>query len=662
MEHELDFEKTEASIRKRQRIIKAVTYVCLILWAAIVLFPFYWMVLTSLKSYGAYNAERIPRFFVWPPTFQNYRDAFTAVPLAGYLANTVIFTVITTALMIAVITLAAYAFARLRFPGRDLLFTLFLSLMMIPSELVVITNFATITGLELRNTFTGLILPSVTSVFYIYLLKENFEQVPEELYRAAKVDGTSDLKYLWKFPGVQRYSGDPGKRLRPGKYPGYDGGGRRNLPAFDSFIPGLPEKSHGGRIERRHQGMKTPAKKWSGLFLELALAAALTLTGCHGSRETSDFAVPETFDEAQSYEITFWAKNDTNKLQTDIYKKAIEDFQKLYPNITVNLRLYTNYGKIYNDVITNISTGTTPNVCITYPDHIATYLTGSKTVVPLDELFSDPEYGLGGSRLKFDGPTQDEIIPQFLKECSFGSYYYAVPYMRSTEACYINKTYVEALGYTLPETLTWDFIWEVSEAAAKKDENGIYALNGQDVMIPFIYKSTDNMMIQMLKQKQAGYSTAAGDIQIFNDTTKELLYTIADHVKTGAFSTFKISSYPANFLNAGQCVFAIDSTAGATWMGADAPLSDISEDAFVPFETEVLPIPQFDPENPSMISQGPSICIFNKEDSQEVLASWLFTQFLLSTFGFISYVVVMLATGRAKEIHPTVWHSVSFVQ
>ena len=383
--------------------------------------------------------------------------------------------------------------------------------------------------------------------------------------------------------------------------------------------------------------MKTPAKKWSGLFLELALAAALTLTGCHGSRETSDFAVPETFDEAQSYEITFWAKNDTNKLQTDIYKKAIEDFQKLYPNITVNLRLYTNYGKIYNDVITNISTGTTPNVCITYPDHIATYLTGSKTVVPLDELFSDPEYGLGGSRLKFDGPTQDEIIPQFLKECSFGSYYYAVPYMRSTEACYINKTYVEALGYTLPETLTWDFIWEVSEAAAKKDENGIYALNGQDVMIPFIYKSTDNMMIQMLKQKQAGYSTAAGDIQIFNDTTKELLYTIANHVKTGAFSTFKISSYPANFLNAGQCVFAIDSTAGATWMGADAPLSDISEDAFVPFETEVLPIPQFDPENPSMISQGPSICIFNKEDSQEVLASWLFTQFLLSNEVQIPY-------------------------
>lgn len=372
-------------------------------------------------------------------------------------------------------------------------------------------------------------------------------------------------------------------------------------------------------------------------LLPLALFLPLLLSGCHGSRETADFSVPEAFDETKNYEITFWAKNDTNKLQTDIYKKAIDDFQKLYPNITVQLRLYTNYGKIYNDVITNIATNTTPNVCITYPDHIATYLTGKKTVVPLDDLFSDQGYGLGGDKLRFDSPKKEEIIPQFLSECSFAGHYYAVPYMRSTEACYINKTYVEALGYTLPETLTWDFVWEVSEAAAKKDGNGVYLLNGQEVMIPFIYKSTDNMMIQMLKQRQAGYSNASGDIQIFNDVTREILYTIAEHVKTGAFSTFKISSYPANFLNAGQCVFAIDSTAGATWMGADAPLSDISEDALVQFETEVMAIPQFDPGNPQMISQGPSICIFNKDDPQEVLASWLFAQYLLSNEVQISY-------------------------
>ena len=372
-------------------------------------------------------------------------------------------------------------------------------------------------------------------------------------------------------------------------------------------------------------------------LLAAALLSAALLSGCHGQREQAAFTVPEGFDTSKNYEITFWAKNDTNVRQTDIYKQAIADFQELYPNITVNLRLYTDYGKIYNDVITNISTGTTPNVCITYPDHIATYLTGDNVVVPLDDLFSDPAYGLGGSEVRFDSPAQSEIIPQFLEECRIGGYYYAVPYMRSTEACYINKDYVEALGYTLPETLTWDFIWEVSEAAAAKNADGTFALNGQEVLLPFIYKSTDNMMIQMLKQKGAGYSTASGEIQIFNDTTTELLYTIAEHTESGAFSTFKISGYPANFLNAGQCVFAIDSTAGATWMGSDAPLIDIAEENIVDFETAVMPVPQFDPENPQMISQGPSICIFNKEDPQEVLASWLFTQFLLTNEVQIAY-------------------------
>ena len=371
--------------------------------------------------------------------------------------------------------------------------------------------------------------------------------------------------------------------------------------------------------------------------LLLALCLLLTMCGCHGAGDRAEFQVPENFDESQHYEISFWAKNDTNKTQTDIYRKAIEDFQALYPNITVNLRLYTDYGKIYNDVITNIATGTTPNVCITYPDHIATYMTGANTVVPLDGLMADPKYGLGGSEVKFDGPTAEEMIPKFLDECVIGGTQYALPYMRSTEACYINKTYVERLGYTLPEQLTWDFIYEVSAKAMEKDADGNFKLNGQKVMIPFIYKSTDNMMIQMLHQKGAGYSTPEGEILLFNDTAKELLYTIADQVKLGAFSTFKISSYPANFLNAGQCLFAIDSTAGATWIGSYAPLSDISPDKFVEFETVVMPIPQFNPENPSMISQGPSVCIFNKPDSGEVLASWLFAQYLLTSDVQIAY-------------------------
>ena len=375
---------------------------------------------------------------------------------------------------------------------------------------------------------------------------------------------------------------------------------------------------------------------------KLALVCALgglslSLTGCHGSKGLPEFTVPEEFDTSRNYEITFWAKNDTNKTQTEIYKKAIADFEALYPNITVNLNLYTDYGKIYNDVITNISTNTTPNVCITYPDHIATYLTGQNTVVPLDDLFADEKYGLGGTQLAYDGPAREEVIPQFLNECSIDGHYYAVPYMRSTEACYVNKTYVENLGYTLPDVLTWDFIWEVSEAATAQNADGTYVVNGQNVLIPFIYKSTDNMMIQMLKQKNAGYSTADGSIELFNDTTTDLLYDIAGHVKSGAFSTFKISGYPANFLNAGQCIFAIDSTAGATWMGTDAPLSDISEDSLVQFKTAVRMIPQFDPEHPEMISQGPSVCVFNKSDSQEVLASWLFAQYLLTNDVQIAY-------------------------
>jgi len=369
----------------------------------------------------------------------------------------------------------------------------------------------------------------------------------------------------------------------------------------------------------------------------LLFAMLLTLTGCHGSQEAKVFEIPETFDTSRAFEISFWAKNDTNMTQVNIYKDAIADFEALYPNITVNLRLYTDYGKIYNDVITNIATDTTPNVCITYPDHIATYLTGADTVVPLDDLFDHPRYGLGGSEVLFDGPTKSEIIPQFLNECAFGGYYYAIPYMRSTEACYINKTYVEMLGYTIPEQLTWDFVWEVSEAAMAQDAEGNFLVNGQKVLIPFMYKSTDNMMIQMLQQLGAPYSTSLGEIQIFHDTTRQILRTIAEHSVTKAFNTFKSSGYPANFLNAGQCIFAIDSTAGATWMGSNAPLVDIAEEKLVQFETVVMPIPQFDPANPKMISQGPSMCVFNKDDPQEVLASWLFAQYMLTNEVQIAY-------------------------
>lgn len=193
-----DYDKIEKHAKTVKLIRNVLIYSLLILWAVIVLFPFYWMLLTSVKSYGSYNAEYIPKFFTLSPTLKNYADAFLTVSLGRYLLNTLIFTVSTTAIMLVVIMLAAFAFARLEFPGKNLVFTLFLSLMMIPNELVVITNFVTITNAGMRNSFLGLILPSVTSVFYIYLLKENFAQIPDELYYAAKVDGTPDLRYLTK--------------------------------------------------------------------------------------------------------------------------------------------------------------------------------------------------------------------------------------------------------------------------------------------------------------------------------------------------------------------------------------------------------------------------------------------------------------------------------
>ena len=191
-----DFDRIERASRARKTAVRTITYILLTFWAVMVLFPYYWMLLTSIKSYSAYNAEYVPTFFTLSPTLQNYVSAFSEVPLARYFLNSIVFTVVTTALMMAVIVPAAFAFARLEFKGKNLVFSLFLALMMIPNELVIITNFQTITNWGLRNSFAGLILPSVTSVFYIYLLRENFAQIPDELYNAAKVDGTTDFKYL----------------------------------------------------------------------------------------------------------------------------------------------------------------------------------------------------------------------------------------------------------------------------------------------------------------------------------------------------------------------------------------------------------------------------------------------------------------------------------
>jgi len=373
------------------------------------------------------------------------------------------------------------------------------------------------------------------------------------------------------------------------------------------------------------------------LLILVTTLLIIPLFGCHGRNNSTGFIAPETFDDSKTYEIVFWAKNDTNKRQVEVYEKAKEDFEKIYPNIKVTIKFYTDYKRIYDDVITNIQTETTPNVCISYPDHIATYLTGSNVVVPLDDLIVNPSYGLGGKDVKFDVPSKDEVVSKYLEEGKLQGHYYALPFMRSTEALYINETYVNKLGYQIPNIITWDWIWEVSNAALEKNDDGTYKVNNQKVLLPFIYKSTDNMMIQMLKQLNADYSNENGDILLFNDEAKKIMYKVNEETELGAFQTFKNVSYPGNYFNAGQCIFAVDSTAGATWLGADAPLSDIAEESKKDFKTVVRPIPQYDENNIKMISQGPSICIFNKKDPNEVIASWLFVEYLLTNDIQINY-------------------------
>lgn len=396
--------------------------------------------------------------------------------------------------------------------------------------------------------------------------------------------------------------------------------------------------------------MKTVKKILSLLLLLSLLASTLSLVGCHGQKILPEFSVPEEFDSQRTYEITFWSKNEKNPTQVATYQKIISNFETLYPNIKVTLVHYNDYTKIYEDVINNVATRKTPNVCITYPDHIATYLSGTNLVVPLDGLIADEKYGLGGSQIKFDGVEYEEIIPKFMQEGVINGTQYALPFMRSTEVCYINKTLLEKFGFTLPEDLTWKYIWEVSEACIAKtkelgkikvkNENGkeveVWAATGQPTFIPFIYKSTDNMMISMLEQLDAPYSNDDGDILIFNDTTKGILYDLSTHIKSGAFNTFQKIGYPADYINKGQAIFGIDSTAGATWMGYDAPQNKFRSD-YEDFEMVVMPLPQYNTDNPKMISQGPSLCLFNKEDPQEVLASWIFAQFLLTNDAQISY-------------------------
>ena len=279
---------------------------------------------------------------------------------------------------------------------------------------------------------------------------------------------------------------------------------------------------------------------------------------------------------------------------------------------------------IYEDVIKNIPTNTTPNVCITYPDFVATYMQGAGIMAPLTQLMKNEKYGLGGSEIRFNSVKQEDIIDKFLSECIIEGEYYMLPFVRSSEAMYVNKTYLVENGFDIPEVFTWEYVWEICEYAEQK------SLTDGTIMYPLIYKSTDNMFIQLCRQNGYDYTTTDGEVLFMSEDVKGMLLDLGVHAKAGHFETFKRKSYPGNYFNKGQCIFAIDSTAGATWMGPKAPLLDIKEDEICEFEPLVTAIPQVDSNNKVMISQGPSICVFNKEDDHEVLASWIFAQYLIT--------------------------------
>jgi multiple sugar transport system permease protein len=192
-----DIQKVSTGQSVSQVLAKAGTYVFLIIMAVIVLFPFYWMIISSLKSLAEYR-QAVPTFWPKQMHFENYAEAFTAANLGRLFLNTLYVGLVSTALSLVITVLCAFAFARLEFKGKEALFSALLATMMIPGELFTITNYITVNQLGLMHTFTALIVPFLVSVFYIYLLKQNFMQIPNELYLAAKVDGTSDLKYLWK--------------------------------------------------------------------------------------------------------------------------------------------------------------------------------------------------------------------------------------------------------------------------------------------------------------------------------------------------------------------------------------------------------------------------------------------------------------------------------
>lgn len=355
------------------------------------------------------------------------------------------------------------------------------------------------------------------------------------------------------------------------------------------------------------------------------------LLSCHGRKALPNFICPTSFDTEKNYNISFWAKNDSNPTQRRIFENAVKSFNEFYPNIHITIKHFTSYPELYQTIITNIGTNTTPNVAITYPDHVATYLENPTTIIELEDIANDSRFGLGGSEVKFKSVGLNEFVSSYIKEGYLIQdgleKLYTLPFMRSTEVMYVNKTWLLEHQFALPQNniFTWDYVWEIARYARSIDEK----------MIPLVYQSSDNFFIELAYQNGYPYTNKQGDILFDNKQNKQMILDLNAKFKEHLYITkANTGDYPGDRLNNGTAIFGIDSSAGSTWIGPNSPLSETKGEDF---EVLVTTVPQVDSSNPMTISQGPSLCVFNKSDAGEVLASWLFAQYLLTTDVQIAY-------------------------
>lgn len=341
-------------------------------------------------------------------------------------------------------------------------------------------------------------------------------------------------------------------------------------------------------------------------------------------------------DVNANYTITFWDKNDTNEFQVRVFQDAISNFQSLYPNITVKMKHYTDYGYLYEDILRNIQTKTTPNIAISYPDHAAVYSENKTMLVKMQDLVNSPDYGLGSDNLKFQTAKFEDLYENYYNEGlvidiksgnnnTYEQNIWTMPFMRSTELLYVNKTWLDEHNFAIPEdgVFSWDYIWEICEWAKNNDSSIVY---------PFLYQSKDNCVITMMKQRNIPYTSRWGEM-LFNNAQTVSLFQHLDDINSKGWFTVKdaIGKYPSFYMNTGREIFAIDSSAGSTWIGTNCPVQEKTDDETTyEYELYITTIPQEDVKNPTAISQGPSLCIFNKENKGEVWASWLFLQYLLT--------------------------------